>query len=102
MLQERNQTSRNRSNLLGRHINKVNLRRLYNWIISILTTFYNITDERTIFRQRSISLTDNLILLILSSEIYHILVVHIHLTVCYLTIRSDDKSKVINLCIHTE
>jgi DNA-directed RNA polymerase beta subunit len=60
MLQEWNQTCGYRSNLLWRDVNIINLIRTYNRIISILTTLYYITNERTINSQRRITLTDNL------------------------------------------
>ena len=102
MLQEWNQTCGYRSNLLWRDVNIINLIRTYNRIISILTTLYYITNERTINSQRRITLTDNLRLFIFSSQVYNILISHIDLAIIHLTVRSNDKTKIINLCIHTE
>ena len=102
MLQEWNQTCWNRCNLLWRNIHIVNLWRWNNWIISILTALNHVADKCTIFCQRSITLTDDLSLLILSCQVNNIIIVHINLAIVHLTVRSYDKAEVIDLCIHTE
>ena len=102
MLQERNQTCRNRCNLLWGNIHIVNLCRRNNRIISILTALNHVADKCTLFCQRSITLTDDLSLLILSCQVNNIIVVHINLAIVHLTVRSYNKAEVIDLCIHTE
>ena len=102
MLQEWNQTCWYRSNLLRWHVNIINVCRRNNWVISILTALNNVTDKFTFFCQRSITLTNNLSLFILSGQEYNISIIHVHLAVVNLTVRSNDKAKVIDLCIHTE
>ena len=90
MLQEWNQTCGYRSNLLWRDVNIINLIRTNNRIISILTTLYYITNERTINSQRRITLTDNIRLFIFSSQVYNILISHIDLAIIHLTVRSNN------------
>ena len=102
MLQERNQRSGNRGNLLRRYVNQVNIRWRDNREVSILTTLDNRTDKRTVFTQRSISLTNNVTFFFLCSQIDNILIVKIGNTLLYLTIWSLDETKFINLCIDTK
>ena len=66
MLQEWNQTSWYRRNLLWRNINKWNRIRSNNWIVSILTTLNDVTNKCTICIQWSITLSDNPILFLFS------------------------------------
>ena len=102
MLQEWNQTCRNRSNLLWRHVDKSNRIWIYNRVVSILTTLNKVTNKCTISIQWCITLSNNLIFLFLCSQEEYILIIHIHLSIFNTTIWCNDKAKIINLCIHTE
>ena len=61
MFQERNQRCCNRGNLLWRYVHQLYLIRSYNRIIGILTGFYFVADESSVFIQRCITLSDNLL-----------------------------------------
>ena len=102
MLQERNQTCRHRSNLLRRHINKVDRIWPDNRIISILTALDRFTDERTVIVQRRIALSDNLVFLLFRCQENDILVVHIHLGILHTAVRGHDEAEVVDLGIHTK
>ena len=102
MLEERDKSCRHRGNLLRRDIHKVDILWRHYRIIGILTALDSLADERTIVVQRSITLTDNLLLFLLSGEVDNILILHVDLCVLNLSIRSNDKSEVVDLCIHAE
>ena len=92
VLQEWNQCSRHRSNLLRGHIHQVYLCRLYNREIGILATFHVTTNESTIPIQRCITLADDMIFLFFCSEINYIFVLQINNTIGNLTIWGLDKT----------
>ena len=102
MLQEWDESGSDRSDLLWRNVHEVNICRWHDWEVGILTTLDNFTDERTVVIQRSISLTDHVVFLILSGKVNDILVLQVYNTVLNLTVWSLDESEFIYLGIHTE
>ena len=102
MLKEWNQTCCNRCYLLWRNVHKVNLIRINNREVSILTALYIATDERTVIIQRSVALTYDMVFLLLCGEINHILVLQVNHTILNLSVWSLNESKLVNLCINTE
>ena len=102
MLQEWNQRSCDRSNLLRRDVHQFHLVRLYDRIICIATSLNLTTDKRSIIIQRSITLSYNLILLFFGRQINDMVIVKIHFTTSNFAVRSFDKAKIIDLCIHTQ
>ena len=102
MLQERNQGCRNRSNLRGRYVHRVNLLRLYNREISFITSLYLIHQELAVLVQRRITLRYRHILFVLSREVHDMLVIKVNHTVLRLTVRSLNETKIIDLSVYTE
>ena len=102
MLEEWNERCGDRGNLLRRDIHQVNLSRRHNREVGILTALDYVTDEAAIITQRSITLTDNVTLLFLSSQIYDTVVIQIGDTIFHLTVRSGDKAELVNLGIDTQ
>ena len=99
VLQERNQTSRHRGNLLRRHVHEVNLRRSNHGEVGVLTTLHISANERTVLLQRGIALTDDVLSLFFSSQVDHILVLEINHAVVHLAIRSFNEAKLVDGCI---
>ena len=102
MLQERNQRSRNRSNLLGRYVHQFHLGRRNHRIVGILTGFYFITYKSTVIVQRSITLSNNLGFLFFCGEVNQTFVRKINLTLCHLAVRSFNEAKLVDFREHTE
>ena len=102
MLQEWNQGSWNRCNLLWWNVYQINLIGSYYRVVCILTTLYRISLEGTIYRKRCVSLTDNLVFFLFCCQINDILVIHVYFCIVNLTIRGNDETKIIDLCIDTE
>ena len=102
VLQERNQRGCDRGYLLWRYVHQIHIHRRYYREVCILTTLHHLADESTIVIQRRITLTDDVLRLFLSCQINNFLIIKIGHTILYLTIRSLDKAKFINLSIHTE
>ena len=102
VLQERNKASRNRANLLRSHVHQVNICRRHNGEVGILTTLNEVADESAIGTQRSVTLTDDVILLFLSGKINHIFVLQVNYAVNNLSIRCLDEAEVVDSGIYTE
>ena len=102
VLEEWNQRCSDRGNLLWRYIHEVDICRWNYWEVGILTALYNRTDKCTIIIQRCITLTDDVLSLFLSCQIYDTVVAQISYTIFYLTVRSLDESELINLSIYTQ
>ena len=102
MLEERNQRSSDRCDLLRRNVHQVYIRRRNDREVCVLTTLDNFTDESTIIIQRGIALSDNVLSLLLGCQVDDIIVIEIGHTILHLTVRGLDKAELINLCIHTK
>ncbi len=98
VLQEGNQGSSDRGNLLRSNVHQINLRGRNNRIVVVPTAFHTRTDEGAIVVQRSITLTNNLTFLLLGCHVTNTVVTEIHLAILYHTIGSLDEAKVVNLC----
>ena len=102
MLQERNQRSCDRCNLLRRHVHQVNVCRRHHGEVGILTALHDFADKCTVIIKRCITLTNDMFSLFLGCQIDDIFVIQVGNTVLHLTVRCLDKAKFINLCIDTE
>ena len=102
VLKERDEASGNRSNLLRRHIHQVNLSRRYNGEVSILATFHHIADKCAVVVKRGITLTDDMVFLLLSRQIYDVSIVKVNSAILHPAVRSLDKSEFIDFGIYTE
>ena len=102
MLQEGNQRSCDRGNLLGRHIHQFYLSRFNHRIICILTSLDLAADERTVVIQRRVALSNNLVLLFFSSQVDNMFVIQVHLAVTDFTVRRFDEAQIVNLSINTQ
>lgn len=70
--------------------------------VGVLTALYDRAYEAAVIIQRSVALTDDVLLLLLGCEIYNMVVVKIHYAVLHLTVRCLDESQIVDLGIHTE
>ena len=102
MLQERNQRSCNRSNLLGRYVHQFHLGRRNHRIVGILTGFYFITYKSTVIVQRSITLRNNLGFLFFCGEVNQTFVRKVNLTICHLTVRSFNEAELVDFRKYAE
>ena len=102
MLQERNQRSGNRGNLLWRDVHQVDIRRRNNGEVGILTALHHFADEGAIVVQRGITLTDDVLSLLLGCQIYNLIIIKVGNTSLNLTIRCLNKAQFIYLGIDTE
>ena len=67
MLQERDKSGSDRSNLLRRNVHQINVSRRHNREVGILTALHDIADKRTVIIQRRISLTDDMVFFLFCS-----------------------------------
>ena len=102
MLQEGDQRSGDRSNLLRRHVHQIHIRRRHHGEVGILTTLHDLTNEGTVVVQRCITLTDDMLCLFLGCQIDDIVIAEVGNTVLHLTVRCLNEAELIDLCIHTE
>ena len=102
VLEEWDKTRTDRSNLLWRYVHEVNLCRLYYREVCILTTLYHVAYESTVVVQRCVALTDDVVFLLLGSEVFYVCIVQVNYAVLNLTVRSLDKAEVVDLCVHTQ
>ena len=102
MLEERNESGGNRRNLLRRHVHKIDLVGCYYREVGVLTAFHIVAYERAVFTKRSITLSDDVILLFLGSEIYNIIIIKIDVTVSNLAVGSLNKSELVDGSINTK
>ncbi len=77
VLQERNEASRDRSDLLRTHVHKIHLVGGHHWIIGILTAFHHLADEMSVGSERRVALTDNLVFLLFCRQINDVFVIHV-------------------------
>ena len=70
--------------------------------VGILTALDNVADECSIIIKRSITLTYDVVLFLLSRQVNNILVLKVGNTVDNLTVRSLDEAQLVNLCIYTK
>ena len=102
MLKERNERCGNGSNLLRRNIHEVNIHWRNYWEVGILTALHHVANECSIIVKWSITLSDNVVFLLLCCQIYHLVVVEVCHTIFHLSVWGLDKSKLIDLCINTK
>jgi hypothetical protein len=102
VLQEWDERCGDRGNLLRRYVHEVNVCRGHNGEVGVLTTLDDFTDKGSVVVQRGIALTDDVVLLLVGSEIDDIVVIEVGNTILYLTVRSRDEAEFINLGIDTE
>ena len=102
MLQEWNQSSCNRSNLLWSNVHHIYFGWSYKWEVCFKTSFYFVTDECTICIQRCITLSYYKVFFLFCCQINNIIVIKVYFTIFYLTVRSRDKTKVIDFCVNTQ
>ena len=102
MLQEGNQTSSDRGNLLRSNVHQIHLCGRNNWVVIVATALNHLTDKRTILAQGSITLTDNQFLLFLCAIISDTVRRKVNHTILYLSVWSLNETKVVYLCIYTK
>ena len=102
MLQEGNQTSSDRGNLLRSNVHQIHLCGRNNWVVIVATALNHLTDKRTILAQGSITLTDNKFLLFLCTIVSDTFGRKVNDTILYLSIGSLNKAKVVDLCVYTK
>ena len=102
MLEERNESGRNRTNLLRSNVHEVYLCGRNNGEVGILTALNDVADECSIGTEGCVALTDNVILLLFRGKINHILVLEVYNSVVNLTVRSLYEAEVVDLCIYAE
>ena len=98
VLEERNERSCNRGNLIGCNINEVYLLRRHNWEVCLTAGLHTCHSNMTGFILRSGSLSHGLVLFSLSRKINGRLVEH-HLTIVYTLVRSLYETELVYLCI---
>ena len=92
VLQERDQRSSDRSDLLRRDVHQVDIRRRHDGEVSILAALHHLTDKRTVVVQRRIALTDYVLSLFLGCQIDDLIIIEVSHTILNLTIRSLDEA----------
>ena len=102
VLEEWDKTCADRSNLLWRHVHEVYLCRLYNREVGVLTTLHHVAYESTVVVQRCVALTDDVVFLLLGSEVFYVCIVQVNYAVLNLTVRGLDETEVVDLCVHTQ
>ncbi len=101
MLQERNQRSRNRSDLVGGYVHQIDFRGLYNGEIALVACFDSIVDKRAILVQWGIRLSNDFRLLFLGREVQGSRA-QFHLTVLYFAVGCFDEAHAVHLRVDTE
>ena len=101
MFQERDQRSRDRSDLLRSHVHQVNLRRRDNREVSLETSLHLIADKLTVIIQWSITLSDCQLFLFLRRVVLQAFLREVDLSICHLTVRSRDETKIVDLSVYT-
>ena len=96
MLKEWDKTGRYGCYLLRSNVHKVYVRRRNDREVCVLTALYDLADKGTILVKRCVTLSDNMVLLILSRQVDYIAVVHINNTISNLTVRSGDETKLVD------
>ena len=102
VFQERNQRCRDRCNLHRRYVHQLYFFRCNYREVGVKTRFNLVADKRTVVVQRSVTLSDNLAFFDFSSEVSHMAVVEVNLTVLNLSIWSLDKSEIVDFSINTQ
>ena len=102
VLQEWNQRSSNRSNLLRSNVHHIYFCWSYKWEVSFKTCFNFVTNECTIFVQRSITLSYYKVFFFLSCQVNNIIIIEVYFTFFYFTIRCRDETEVIDFCVDTQ
>ena len=102
VLQERNQRSRNRSDLLRSHIHQIHFRWSNYREVSTITSLNSITHEMPLIIQGRISLGNGHFFLLLCSIILQTFWREINLSILHFTIRSRNKAQIIDLRIDTQ
>ena len=101
VLQERDEGRCYGSDLAGRYVHEVDLRRRYDREVGTETGLDLGTDEATVLAERCVTLRYNLVLLILSGEVNDMVVIEVHDAVRHLTIRRLDEAEVVDLGVDT-
>ena len=102
VLQEGNERSGDRGNLLRRNVHKFHLGGRHNGIVGILAAFYLVANEGAIGTQGCITLTDYLAFFFFSREINDIFVLEVYHRVGHLAVRRFDEAEVVDLSIYAE
>ena len=102
VLQEGNKTCRYRCNLLRRHVHEVYLGRCSYGEVGILATFYHLADKGSVFVQRSITLSDDVVFFLFGGKIYQILIVEVYYAIGNITVRRFDKAKLVDVGVYAE
>ena len=92
VLQEGNKACRYRCNLLRRHVHEVYLGGLHHGEVGILATLYHIADKGSVFVQRRVALSDDVVFFFFGGKIHQVLVVEVYHTVSNLAIWGFDKA----------
>ena len=75
VFQEGNKACRYRCNLLRRHVHEVYLGGLHHGEVGILATLYHIADKGSVFVQRRVALSDDVVFFLFGRKIHQVLVV---------------------------
>ena len=102
VLQEGNERSGDRGNLLRRNVHKFHFRGRHNGIVGILAAFYFIANEGAIGTKGRIALTDDLAFFFFGREINNVFVLEVYHRIGYLSVRRFDEAEVVDLSIYAE
>ena len=67
-----------------------------------MATFYHLADKGSVFVQRSITLSDDVVFFLFGGEIYQILIVEVYYAIGNVAVRRFDKTKLVDVGVYAK